>query len=115
MNVLYDILNHPRSTSMEFEFIEPVLILTPFSNVLDIQIEGKIYSVELPVGAVYDLDQFKYTIRESMIKVNKIFYDVNVEVIGAKRQIHFQSANHTFRLLFATGPNYHRSCRYMFC
>lgn len=103
---------------IEIKFIEPLLILTSYSHFLDIEIENyQVFSIELPIGAVYDLKLFIAIIKVYLIDIDErhgtdIFKNFRIGCIPNKLQVFFKSKTHRFRFLFATGPNYHRSCRF---
>lgn len=114
-NALQDLLQYLlqlHDEKLEIEILEPTLILTLFSHVLDIQVDSSIFSVELPVGALYNLEIFKSIVQTYLIRAHPAFEFMTVGVIKKRRQIFFQCENFQFRLLFASGPNYHRSCRF---
>lgn len=99
---------------VELDFVEPLIVINKFSCVLDIEVNQQIYSVELPVGAVYNHKIFVDKIGELMDEVSPVLNNIIIEFIEHKRQIIFRSVNKNipFRLLFQSGPNFRRSCRY---
>lgn len=101
-----------HSDPVEFEFLEPTLIITPFTCYLDLRVESLVFSVVLPVGAVYDLEYFKHIIRSKLVEAHPSFKWMRVGVIQRRRQIYFKCDKFKFELLFATGPNNQRSCRF---
>ena len=97
---------------VEMQFREPLLIINKFSCVLDMEVEGRLYSITLPVGAVYNLEIFRKKIMQAMRHVDPLLERIIVDFVPRQRQLFFKSKKLQFRLLFATGPNYRRSCRY---
>jgi hypothetical protein len=97
---------------VEMDFIEPLIVVNKFSCVLDIEVDKEIYSVTLPVGAFYNHKIFVDKIGKLMDETSPILNAIDIEFIEKKRQIVFSSKAYKFRLLFGTGPNFRRSCRY---
>eukprot|EP00605_Chrysophyceae_sp_TOSAG23-4_P000956 GSChrysophyteH1.ASY1.ANO1.1056.1 assembled CDS len=95
-----------------FEFVEPVIIITKFSYILDLQMGDEAHSIELPVGAVYNLEVFESKIRLAMRKSGKGLKHLHLSFDGKKRQCYIRSHSEQIRLLFQSGPNYQRSCKY---
>jgi len=113
LQALYQILLQLGSTPVEIEFVEPIIIINKFSKMLDIQIEnGEVFSIELPIGAVYSLNMFKQQLSSRMIAVNPVLKHIKVGFYDRKRQIFFKCRRFEFRLLFGTGPHYRTCCRY---
>ena len=98
--------------AVRFEFVEPILIVTKFSNMLDLQFDNQIYSVELPVGAVNNLEIFESKIKLAMRKKDKKLKQVHMNFDGKRRQAYFRSHHEEFNILFQTGPNRQRSCKF---
>lgn len=109
--VYAELLKH-HDQPVTFEFIEPIIIINQFSCVLDIEVEKRIISVNLPVGAVYNLDIFTRSISREMALKHPILRFIKVDFHKRKRQIFFKCDRYEFKFLFATGPSYRNSCRY---
>jgi hypothetical protein len=109
--VYQELLKH-HDEPVTLEFLEPIIIINQFSCILDMEVETRILSIPLPIGAVYNLDLFTANIAREMIKVHPSLKHVTVDFIKRRRQIFFKSDRFDFKFLFATGPNYRNSCRY---
>lgn len=110
------IITKINKNKIKFEFLEPTLSITKFSNILDIEIDNKIYSLKLPVGAVYDMNRFALQIQENLNRRNYPLSSINFNMSQKKKQVHI-SVNENdmpFRLLFASGPNSQCSVRFIF-
>lgn len=101
-----------HDTELVLEFYEPTIIVNKFSCYLDIEVEDDIYSVVLPIGAVYNHKIFCEKLQRLMAETSIMLSDIMVDFVPEKRQIVFSSEEEAFRLLFASGPNFRRSCRY---
>jgi hypothetical protein len=97
---------------VELDFVEPLIVINKFSCVLDIEVDGEVFSVTLPVGAFYNMKIFVDKLGELMDDVSPVLNQIDIIFIEKKRQIIFRSEKVKFRLLFKTGPNFRRSCRY---
>jgi len=109
--VYQELLKH-HDEAVTLEFVEPIIIINQFSCILDLEVEKRILSISLPIGAVYNLDLFSRLISKEMIKVHPSLRYIKVDFIKRKRQMFFKSEKYEFKFLFATGPNYRNSCRY---
>jgi hypothetical protein len=97
---------------VELDFVEPLIVINKFSCVLDLEVDGQVFSVTLPVGAFYNMKIFVDKLGELMDDVSPVLNQIDIIFIEKKRQIIFRSEKVKFRLLFKTGPNFRRSCRY---
>lgn len=109
---VYQMLLKLHDDPVTFEFIEPIIVVNKFSCVLDLEVDNRVYSITLPVGGVYNLDIFRKRLCKEMTKVHHSLKFLKVGFIPRKRQIFFKSSKFNFKLLFLTGPNNRRSCRY---
>ena len=97
---------------VHFEFVEPVLIITKFSNWLDIEFrDGRIFEVELPVGAVNNLQILESKIKLAMRHNDPFLKTIHMSFDGKRRQAYFHSHHDEFRILFHSGPNRIASCK----
>ena len=98
---------------VHFEFVEPVLIITKFSNKLDIEFpDGTLYEVELPVGAVNNLQILESKIKLAMRHCDPFLKTIHMSFDGKRRQAYFHSHHDEFRILFHSGPNRIASCKF---
>lgn len=109
--VYQELLRH-HDEPVSLVFLEPVIIINQFSCMLDVEVEGRVLSIALPVGAVYNLDYFTANISKFLTQAHPLLRFVEVNFIKRKRQIFFKCNKFKFRFLFATGPFYRSSCRY---
>jgi hypothetical protein len=109
--LLHFIVSLPKNP-IEYEFLEPILVITSFGNIIDVQIDHQIYSIELPIGAVYDLILFQKVVQAIIERTHPKLVGFEINIHETKRQISFTSSIYSFKLLFGSGPNYHRSCRF---
>jgi hypothetical protein len=94
------------------EFMEPIVVINRFSCMLDLEVQRQVFSVELPVGAFYNHHIFVEKICNAMNQTSPILHFIEIKFIPNRRQVIFCSGVVDFRLLFATGPNFRKSCRY---
>lgn len=106
------LMTTPPDHPVEFEMVEPILQITQFSNYIDVVVDGVIYSVELPVGAVYNLDEFRKKLSRAFRRCEPKLGAIKIHFDGKRRQAHLHCEEFEFGLMFASGPNYHRSSRY---
>jgi hypothetical protein len=102
-----------RNGSATLEFLEPALIINKFCCWIDIEVDKNIFSVELPIGAIYNLDVFKEQTKKCFEKTHDILKYIDIDIVLRKKQMEFKSSYFPFRLLFGTGPNCKLSCRYI--
>eukprot|EP00981_Chlorochromonas_danica_P014681 scaffold8581_cov181-Ochromonas_danica.AAC.3 len=114
LTFLYEELLRINDDALTLSFDEPILIINKFCCALDIEVDDDVYSITLPTGAVYSPEIFTGKIHEAFRQVNPLLNEIKVEFNIHRRQITFRSETLTFRLLFSTGPNCRRSCRYSF-
>jgi molecular chaperone GrpE (heat shock protein) len=112
LKVLHKELIRAAHGSVIFQVYEPSFILNRFSTSLDIEVDGVVYSVTLPVGAMNDLPEFEREIEKTLASTNKLLSRIKVSIDPVSKAVKFYSTEFPFRLLFATGPNYQTSCRY---
>jgi hypothetical protein len=112
LELVYSILLKLHDDPVTLQFLEPMIVINKFSCVLDIEVDRKVYPTYLPIGAVYNLNVFKRNLMKEMIKVNPYLKHIKVDFFPRKRQIFFKCKLYSFRMLFLTGPNNRRSCRY---
>lgn len=98
---------------VSFETVEPIVILSPFSCVLDVEIDSVEYSVTLPSGAAYSADVFESRMQE-VLRESSHLKHIKLRFDPANRQVRLTCKKFPFRLLFGTGSNTHLSCRYAF-
>lgn len=110
--ILYNEILRLHDEPCVFEFIEPPIIISQFSCMLDIEVGGNEYSVELPIGAHYNLENFVEYASNALIKCHSSFRFLKFSIDIECRQVSFSSDKFPFRLLFASGTNNPRSCRY---
>jgi hypothetical protein len=111
LRLLYKYMLQLNEEPIELEFEEPLVIITEFSNMLNIEIDSEEYVVALPVGAVYDLDTFEASVQEIFAGLENVKW-VQMIIDKRKRQVSFRSDEFRFKLLFKTGKDIHLSCRY---
>lgn len=114
LTFLYEELLRINDEALTLSFDEPLMIINKFCCALDIEVDDDVYSITLPTGAVYSPEVFASKIQEAFRQVNPLLNEIKVEFNIHRRQITFRSETVTFRLLFSTGPNCRRSCRYSF-
>ena len=113
LDTAYECLISLYEESVTFEFVEPILIITKFTNRLDIEFDNKeIYEVELPVGAVNNLQILESKIKLAMRHCDPFLHQIHMSFDGKRRQAYFHSHHDQFRLLFYSGPNRSRSCKF---
>ena len=110
--LVYKILLQCHDEPVDFEIVEPILQITTLSNIIDIEALGQIFSVALPVGAVYNLAVFEKKMKKSLIKTDKVLKAIKVSFDGKRRQTYFRCDEFEFALIFQSGPNFQRSARY---
>ena len=93
-------------------YYEPLFILSPYTNVIDIEVEGEMFSAEIEVGAIYEHELFEERVKEALVKCHKSFKFVDVSVERKHLRVIFHSDVYPFKLLFQTGKNFQKSCRY---
>jgi hypothetical protein len=112
LELVYSILLKLHDDPVTLEFLEPMIVINKFSCVLDIEVDNTVFSVNIPVGATYNLDIMKRNMHKELVKVHPKLKWIKIDFIPRKRQIFFRCKAYNFRLLFLTGPNNRRSCRY---
>lgn len=112
LQAVYQQLLRLHDEPVALEFYEPIIVLNKFSCMLDLEVNNEVFSVSLPVGAVYNHHLFCEKIMELMRQSSPMLQFIELKFIPNRRQVIFLSDVAEFRLLFATGPNYRRSCRY---
>jgi hypothetical protein len=96
---------------IELEFEEPLIIITEFSNMLNVEIDDKEHVVPLPIGAVYSIDHFEAGVTKIFSELDDVKW-IQMSINKRTRQASFRSDEFRFRLLFKTGKDMHLSCRY---
>jgi hypothetical protein len=112
LKILHKELIRTGHGPVHFEFYEPFYLITKFTTHLDLEVDGIVYSVALPIGAANDLALFARSIQSAMEKVHPLLGRIKVLIDPKSRQVTFLCEDYPFRLLFATGPKYQTSCRY---
>jgi hypothetical protein len=112
LELVYSILLKLHDDPVTLEFLEPMIVINKFSCVLDIEVDNTVFAVNIPVGATYNLDIMRKNMHKEMVKVHPKLKWIKIDFIPRKRQIFFRCKAYNFRLLFLTGPNNRRSCRY---
>jgi len=103
LELVYEQMLRLHEDPVTLEFIEPIIVVNKFSCVLDMEIENILVSIQLPVGAVYNLNVFKRNLSKEMVRAHPGLRFVKVDFFERKRQIYFKSKRYNFRLLFLTG------------
>jgi hypothetical protein len=98
--------------AIHYDFFEPFFLVSKFTVSLDVEVDDRIYSAYLPVGAVNGIRDFEETIEACLAVAHPRLSSIRVTVDPASRQVQFQCDEYPFRLLFATGPHFQTSCRY---
>ena len=93
-------------------YYEPMFIFSPFSNAIDVEVEGERFVAEVEVGAVNEFETFERRVSEALIKAHKSFKYVKVEVERLNTQVSLSSDIFPFKLLFYSGRSFQRSARY---
>lgn len=114
LQAVYEELLRIHDEPLTFSFHEPILIINKFSCAIDIEMDGDIHTVMLPIGAIYSAEVFCRRLHDAMAAVDPVLESITVAFNSQKRQITFKSTSIPFRLLFASGKNCRRSCRYSF-
>lgn len=112
LELVYSTLLRLHDDPVSLEFLEPIIVINKFTCVLDMEVGSQVFSIGLPVGAVYNLNVFKKNLTKEMVRVSASLKHIKVDFFPRKRQIFFKCRQHPFRLLFLSGPNNRRSCRY---
>ena len=112
LQAVYQQLLRLHDEPVALEFYEPIIVINKFSCMLDVEVNHQIFSVTLPVGAVYNHHIFCEKILDLMRQTSPMLQFLELKFIPNRRQVIFYSDVAEFRLLFATGPNFRRSCRY---
>jgi Ca2+-binding EF-hand superfamily protein len=112
LDMVYEMLLKLHEDPVTLQFVEAIIVINKFSCVLDVEVDNRAHSIFLPVGAVYNLEVFKKKLAENMGKVHPALKFIKINFIERKRQIFFKCNRFEFRLLFLSGPNSRRSCRY---
>lgn len=114
LDTVYKELLRIHDEPLTLTFHEPVLIINKFSCAIDIEIEGDIYYVSLPIGAIYSAETFCKKVEGALAATDPLLEEIKVQFDAKKRQVTFFSRTLPFKLLFASGANCKRSCRYAF-
>lgn len=114
LQAVYEELLRLHDEPMKLTFHEPMLIINQFSCALDLAVEDERYSVMLPPGAVYSASTLCNKIESSLTAIDDKLAYIKVGFDRQKKQISFECEQYKFQLLFATGTNCRRSCRYAF-
>lgn len=111
--IIYNLNNKDK---IKFEFIEPSIVISIYSCILDIEIDNTIYTLNLPIGAVYNIEKFSDDIQNMMNQQGYPLSLININIDPLKKQVFFTSDENDlpFRLLFGSGPNSAFSVRYVF-
>lgn len=112
LRLVYQTLVQLKNSEVEFEFLEPIIILNKFNFMLDVEVENRAFAVTLPLGAVYNLDLFSEQISACLQREHRALGFINVGFVPRQRQIFFECKRFPFRLMFASGPNATFSCKY---
>jgi hypothetical protein len=101
-----------QGENIEIEFLEPKVVINKYSYGLDVDIEGQEFNVHLPIGAVNNPYVFEKAMMASLASTHKILKFINVSVDKKTYQTSFSSEHFEFRLLFKSGKNSQKSCKY---
>jgi hypothetical protein len=98
-------IHNLNNNTIRYEFIEPLIVISMYSSVLDIEINSIIYTLKLPIGAVYDMLKFSNDIQSIIDAQGYPLCFITVRIDAIKKQVYFTSNEDTlpFRLLFGTG------------
>lgn len=95
-----------KKEKIKFVFLEPNLTLTSFNHVIDIEIKGSIYTMKLPLGAVYDMKAFSVDVQEMIWEyeypLRKLVFDIDTK----NKQVYLSTQEEEdlpFRLLLQSG------------
>lgn len=110
--LVYKLLLQSHDEPVDFEIVEPILQITTLSNIIDIEALGQIFSVALPVGAVYNLGVFEKKMKKALMRTDKVLKAIKISFDGKRRQTYFRCEEFEFALIFQSGPNFQRSARY---
>jgi hypothetical protein len=113
LSYLYQKLVQTGASPVELEFLEPIIIVTKYNCMLDLEVEKRVFSVKLPLGAVYNLEIFKEQLHQSLCGAHLALQWIKVGFVPRKRQIFFECDRYPFKLLFQSGPNRNFSCKYV--
>ena len=108
----YQLIIEIHNEPITLEFFEPIIIITDFSNALDVEMHGVLCEAKLPVGAVYNVEKFEKDVREVLDTSHPFLKWLKFTVERRGRQVIFDCKRLPFRLLFGSGPSSHLSCRY---
>lgn len=99
------IYNLDNKSKVKYDFIEPLLVISMYSSILDIEIDSVIYSLKLPIGAIYDISKFSNDIQNIINEQGYPLNLINIKIDAIKKQVFFKSDENSlpFRLLFGTG------------
>jgi hypothetical protein len=67
-----------NNNTIKYEFLEPLLVISIYSSILDIEMDSIIYTLKLPIGAVYDILKFSNDIQNI---INQQGYPLNLITI----------------------------------
>lgn len=98
--------------AIHYEFFEPFFLISKFTVSIDVEVDDRVYSATLPVGAVNEIKDFEEIFQAALKKAHRRLEAIRIRVDPFSRQVRFECDEYPFRLLFATGPNYQTSCRY---
>lgn len=112
LQLLFKLIVELDHNPIRLDFIEPALLLSEFSSVMEVEINGTICKAQLPIGAVYDLDKFERDATDSIHKSHPYLQWITLRVEKRNRQVVVECTKILFRILWGTGPNSHMSCRY---
>ena len=113
LSLLYRKLVQCDTSPIELEFLEPILILNQYNYMLDIEVEKRIFSIKLPLGAVYNLDVFRTKMNQAFTAAHQALQWITIDFLARKRQIIFECDRYSFKLLFKSGPYRNFSCKYV--
>ena len=69
-----------KKHKIEFHFLEPKIVINKYSYCLDIDVEGQEFNVELPVGAINDVETFENKVKLALTRTAKILKLIDVHI-----------------------------------
>ena len=75
--------------------------------------EDQIFSVKLPIGAVYNMDHFLSRLSSSLLKEHSSFRHLSISLSRRTHQICFKCDKFRLALPFQSGPSRSNSCKYI--
>ena len=112
LSKLHRVLLKVHDEPLFMVYYEPLFLFTPFSNIIDVEVEGERFIVDIQVGAIHEYETFEKRVKEAFIRAHASFKYVVVEVERKNTQVIIRSDIFPFKLLFHSGRSFQRSARY---